>query len=753
MSRNVPKPAKPPVPVARYIYIFWGIIASSFLGFVLFLLLVGAGAFGALPSFEDLENPKNALATEIYTSDGKVLGKYYIQNRSYTRYDELSPYLIKALVATEDVRFYRHSGIDAQGIASIFAYKLMGKNRGASTISQQLAKNLFPRSGGRSIFRLAIVKMKEWITAAKIEKRYTKPEIIALYFNTVEFGYNAFGIKSASKTYFSKLPKDLSVDEAALLVGMLKGIEVYNPRHNEVSAINRRNTVLELMQKNAGLPLEEERIAKNKPLGLRFSPDTHSTGMATYFREILRHDMNLWCAAHKKPDGTPYNLYKDGLHVYTTLDSTMQAYGEQAVAEHMAKLQHQFDEHWGKKAPWEKHPEVISNAVRKSERWQQYEDKGLSETDIVAEFDRKRKLTLFRWGAKGKGMIPFDTTISFLDSIRYAKRFLHTGFMAMDPATGQIRAWVGGIDYRFSKYDHVNVNSKRQVGSTFKPLVYTVAIENGEHPCERIPNEPVTFEDFNNWTPHNYDGKNGGYLTLFQGLAGSVNNIVANLMKRVGPKAVVEKARLLGITSPLQPYPSLCLGSFDMSVYEITGAYAAFGNGGVWRRPQYITRITDKNGNVLEEFAPQSSEAIDEETNYVMTRLMQGVVRHGTARRLSMYTSAPVAGKTGTTQNNSDGWFMGVTPQLVAGAWVGAEDRSVHFRSTHLGGGANAALPIFGLFMKKVQANHALGIKFTDFEPPKNKPMTINLDCTQYRESITDTIGGTDGDAPVPLDE
>lgn len=706
----------------KYIMAFWLLFASGILMVVAFFFAISQGVFGELPTFEDLENPKSSLASEVISADGVVLGKYYIQNRSFTKYEELSPYLIEALVATEDARFERHSGIDVRGLMRAIVF--LGKKGGASTVTQQLALNLFSGQRASSKPERIMQKLKEWVISIRLEQRYTKPEILAMYLNTVDFGYNSFGIKSAARTYFNKDVKNLNIQESAVLIGILKGITLYSPVRNPERSLNRRNTVIGQMVKYGYLEETAADSIKALPIALNLRPQSHSAGLATYFREYLRMELNQWIENNRKPDGSKYNLYKDGLKIYTTLDSRMQEHAEEAMKVHMKSLQETFFEHWKGRDPWGSQTDILKLGMKRSDRYRVLRSEGYSDEEIEAVFNTPVDTRLFSWN----GWI--DTLISPMDSIKYAKRFLHTGFMAMEPQTGQIKAWVGGIDIDFSQYDHVNLSAKRQAGSTFKPLVYTLAIDNGFDPCARIPNQPVTFEQFQNWTPKNYDGKNGGPLTMFQGLAASINNIVAYLMKQVGPEAVIELSRNMGISSHMEPFPSLCLGAFDMSVYEMVGAYATYANKGVWTQPVYMTRIEDKNGNVLAEFYPETREALSEETAYAMVKLLQGVVDKGTARRLrTRYNlSNEIGGKTGTTQNNSDGWFIGITPELAAGAWVGADDRAVRFRTTALGGGANSALPIWGEFFKRVYADQRLSLKPSTFEAPAQMSIPISCD-------------------------
>ncbi|MFN3530544.1 MAG: penicillin-binding protein 1A [Bacteroidia bacterium] len=720
-------------PYTKYIVLFWSLFVLLLGGVTAFFTAISQGYFGELPAFEELENPKSSLATEVISADGIILGKYYVQNRSYTKYEELSPYLIDALIATEDVRFKKHTGIDPRGLTRAVVY--LGKKGGASTITQQLALNLFSGQRASSKTERIMQKFKEWVISIQLESRYTKPEILAMYLNTVDFGYNSFGIKSASRTYFNKDVKNLNVQEAAMLVGILKGITLYSPVRNPQNALNRRNTVIGQMVKYDYLEKEAGDSIKALPIELDLRPQSHSSGLATYFREYLRMELNKWIEANRKADGSKYSLYRDGLRVYTTLDSRMQEHAEASVKAHMKDLQKTFFEHWKGREPWGRHTEILISGMKRSDRYRALRSEGYSEAEIREIFDIPIDTRLFSWD----GWI--DTLISPMDSIRYAKQFLHTGFMAMEPGSGHIKAWVGGIDIDFAQYDHVNPTAKRQAGSTFKPLVYTLAIDNGFDPCLKIPNQPVTFEKFQNWTPKNYDGKNGGYLDMFEGLAASINNIVAYLMKQVGPESVIDLSRNMGITSPMEPFPSLCLGSFDMSVYEMVGAYATYANKGVWTQPIFITRIEDNNGNVLAEFFPATQEALSEETAYAMVKLLQGVVDKGTARRLRFRYNLKneIGGKTGTTQNNSDGWFIGITPELAAGAWVGADDRAVRFRTTALGGGANSALPIWGEFYRRIYADERLGLQPQPFEAPSS--MTIQLNCNARKEPPAATPG------------
>ncbi|MBK9401999.1 MAG: PBP1A family penicillin-binding protein [Bacteroidetes bacterium] len=733
---------KPTPAFRKYIKYVWILLFAPVLFVFLMVGLTAWGVFGELPTFEELENPKSSLASEVYSADMKTLGKYYFQNRVNIHFQDLSPNLVNALKATEDVRFEEHSGVDIKGLMRVFVKTIILQQDagGGSTITQQLAKNLFPREN-MSKLQLIIRKLKEWIIAVKLERNYTKQEILAMYLNTVEFGNNAFGIKSAATTYFGKQPLEVKIEEAALLIGLLQAPSRYNPVRNPESATFRRNTVIGQLAKYKFITVEQKDSLLKLPIKLNFRQEGHTEGLAQYFRETLRQDLLRWCKEHKKADGKPYNLYRDGLRIYTTIDTRMQRYAEEAVKEHMTDLQKSFREHWKGRVAWEDQPQIIDDAMKQSERYRTMKDTGATEADIKKAFNKKMEMKVFSW----KGEV--DTLLSPLDSIKYYKMFYQTGFMSMEPQTGYVRAWVGGNDYKYFQYDHVK-DGKRQVGSTFKPFLYTLAMQEGYSPCYEVPNVPVTIVDEAGvpWTPSNSDGKYGGMLSLKEALAESVNCISAYLMKQFGAEAVVQVARKMGITSPIDPFPSIALGTADVSVFEMVAAYCTFANKGVYTEPQYILRIEDKNGVVLQDFVPRKIEAISEETAYLMLDLMKGVTLGGTGARLrgSKYGfTNPIAGKTGTTQNNSDGWFMGITPDLVSGAWAGCEDRAVHFRTTQLGQGANTALPTWGLFMKKVYADPTLNYSKGDFERPE-KPIGVELDCKKYKNPAQQQNGGDD---------
>lgn len=724
---------KKKVGFSKYIRVFWILALTPAVALISLVFATASGFFGELPTFEDLENPNSALASEVFASDGVLLGKYYFQNRTNIHYHDLAPNLVQALKATEDIRFEEHSGIDVRGLLRVLFKTVILRQSGSgggSTITQQLAKNLFPRES-ISGYKIVIQKIKEWIIAVRLERNYTKEEILAMYLNTVEFGGNSFGIKSAAQTFFNKTPAQLSIQESAVLVGLLKAPTYYSPVLNPGNSLRRRNTVMYQMLRYDLLSKAAYDSLKALPIKLKYQAETHNQGKATYFREFLRLYLAKWCDEHRKNDGTKYNIYRDGLKIYTTIDSRMQQYAEEAVKEHLTSLQKTFFDHWKGKKAWAQHPEVITNAVKQSQRYRELAAAETPEAEINKIFDTKIPMTVFTWNGEK------DTLMSPLDSIKYYKMYLQTGLMSMDPKSGQIKAWVGGNDYRYFKYDHVK-EGKRQVGSTFKPFIYTLAMQEGYSPCYKVPNVRVTIigEDGKPWSPENSDGKYGGMLSLKEALAESVNCVTAFLMKEFGPKAVVEIARKMGITSPIDPFPAICLGTPDISVYEMVGAYSTFANKGVWTEPVFLTRIEDKSGVVLQEFVPKKVEALSEETAYVTLSLLKGVVEFGTGMRLRFKygLSNPIAGKTGTTQNQSDGWFMGITPDLVSGVWVGCEDRSIHFRTTYLGQGANTALPIWGLYMKKVYDDKTINLSQSDFEKPEGK-LSIELDCSKYNNA------------------
>lgn len=697
--------------------------------------------FGDMPTFEELENPSTNLASEIISADGKVLGTYYIENRSNVSYSELSPYLVEALLAIEDIRFYEHSGIDQRALLRVIFGIVTGNDKGGgSTLTQQLAKNLFPRGENLSTPQLVIRKFQEWVTATKLEYNYSKDEIIAMYLNTVFYGHNSYGIKKASETFFNVEPKDLNIEQAAFLAGVVNAPSRYSPIRYPERAINRRNLVLRQMATYGFITYDEYDSISQIPIDMsNFGVLDHNTGQATYLREYLRMSLHEWSKNKYKPDGTPYNIYKDGLKIYTTIDSRMQQYAEDAVREHLAlDLQPAFDRHWAgyTNAPFVLEEEEIENlmeiSMKRTERYRVLKNAGIDMDSIRKNFNTPTEMTVFSWDG------PIDTIMTPMDSMLYYKSYLQSALMSVETHTGHVKAYVGGNDYRFFKYDHVT-QAKRQVGSTFKPFLYSLAMQEGEYtPCTKVPNISYSIEmpDGKFWEPRDA-GKSmlGEEVTLKWALAHSNNRISTYLMKRFGPEAVIQMARRMGVTSHIEPVPSICLGVCDISLYEMVGAMNTFANKGVYIKPIFITKIEDKNGNVIEYFESEHVEAMDDVTAYKMIELMKGVVQSGTGVRLKYKYGLrnPIAGKTGTTQNQSDGWFMGITPDLTTGIWTGAEDRAVHFRTIALGQGSNMALPIWALYMQKVYADSTLNVSQGDFEKPLSD-VSLEFDCELYEQ-------------------
>ena len=709
---------------------------------ILFVFLVGFGVFGSLPKVDELLNPKNNLATIVYSGDMKILGKYYSENRVNVAFEKIDKDVINALIATEDVRYYEHNGVDFKALLRSFFGVFTGGNKGGgSTISQQLAKMMFPRERLNKL-ELVVRKLKEWIIATQLEKYYTKDEILALYLNKFDFLNLAVGIKSAAQIYFNSNQDSLKIEQAAMLVGMAKNPSLFNPiRHNEI-CLKRRNVVLNQLVKYGYLSSLKYDSLKVLPLGLSFRPEDHNDGLAPYFREYLR-DVFLknWCKSHINSETeAPYNIYKDGLKIYTTIDSKMQNYAEEAVYEHMNDLQKMFSKEClnKKNAPfaWNVSKQeiegIMNSSVKRSDRYRQLKEDGLSHEKIIEIFHKPVPMRVYSL----RGDI--DTILSPYDSIKYYKSFLQTGFMAMEPQTGYVKAWVGGINHKYFKYDHVKV-SKRQVGSTFKPFVYALAIQEGLSPCHQVPNirTCINMPNGGDWCPDNSDGLKGTgqMITLRRALALSVNYVTAWIMKQYGPHAVVNLVKRLGVTSQIPEVPSICLGTADISVFEMVAANSTFANKGTYIQPTFISRIEDKNGKVLEEFIPNSNEVFSEEKAYTMIQLMRGVVQEGTGSRLrggKYKLNNQIAGKTGTTQHNADGWFIGLTPELAAGCWVGGEDRSIHFNSILEGQGASMALPIWGKFFVKVYADKSIKLSKSDFTKPKNLDPNLEMDCSKY---------------------
>lgn len=747
------------------------VFIAGFALFICYILAVNFNLFwlfGKMPSADDLDNPKSQLASEVISSDGKVLGKFLYENRSPVEFEEIPPHLIDALIATEDVRFTRHGGIDARSMLRVVTGVLtLNPKGGGSTITQQLAKNLFKIRRDESyegllhgvpILGFVIIKTKEWITAVKLERKYTKKEIMKMYLDTIEFSSGAHGLKSAAKTYFSKLPQELNLLESATLVGMIQNPSRFNPKFHPQASTTRRNTVLAQMVRYGKLAKDDFDQLSIEEISLKYSPDSHNNGPAPYFREFLKD----WAKKEIEKLGyEPEDIYTKGFKIYTTIDSRMQKYAEDAVEEHMTQLQQTFYKHWGNRNPWVQRrdanssasyveiPDYIENIARKLPQYKSLSKKfNGDEKKIFNELNKKNEMTVYT--IRGER----DTLFSTMDSIRYYKKFLNMGFMAMDPRNGNIKAWVGGINFRYFKYDHVQ-QSTRQPGSTFKPFVYVTAIDNGFSTCEQLVDEPVTFGAADgvsgpSWTPKNSTGKYSYQsLSLRRALGLSVNSISAKLIKQFKPSNVINMAHQLGIKSKLDNSPSLCLGVSDVSLYEMLSAYAVFANGGKYTEPLFVMRIEDKHGVVLKEYLPDQKEVLSAESAYKMVHLMTGSTEvGGTSQGLARFgilDGNQVAGKTGTTSNYSDGWFMGLTSNLIGGAWAGGEERAVHFRSIEYGQGARMAMPAFGMFMKKVYADPKLEYKKSQFEVPEG--LRISGDCVM---SPNDSYYSTDA-APSTL--
>jgi len=732
-----------------YIAALWILLVGPLLAIFLVITLVNFEVFGELPEVNELLNPKSSLATIVYSGDMKVLGKYYSENRVNVTFRQIDKDVINALIATEDARFFEHSGVDLKALGrSVSGIFTGGSKGGGSTITQQLAKMMFPREQLSKV-ELVVRKVKEWIIATRLEKLYTKEEILSLYLNKYDFLNLAVGIRSAAQIYFGRTQDSLNIQQAAMLVGMAKNSAFFNPVRFEERTKQRRNVVLSQMVKYNYLTKNQFDSLKVLPLGLSFTPENHNDGLATYFREYLRDNfLNNWCKSHINPaTNKPYNIYRDGLKIYTTIDSRMQEYAEEAVNEHMADLQRSFFKECLKKrnAPFawnvtkKEIDDIMSASIKRSDRYRELKAQKLSHDEIIRTFHKPSSMRVY--SLRGE----IDTVMTPYDSIRYYKTFLQTGFMAMEPQTGYVKAWVGGINHKHFKYDHVKV-SRRQVGSTFKPFVYALAIDNGLSPCYQVPNVRtcITTEIGENWCPDNSEGPNDKYagkmVTLKKALANSINYITVWVMKKYRPYAVVNLVKRLGITSDIPAVPSICLGTADISVFEMVAANSAFANKGTYIQPTFITRIEDKNGKVLEEFIPTSDEVFNEQKAYAMIQLMRGVVDGGTGSRLRYRHKLfnQIAGKTGTTQHNADGWFMGLTPGLVAGVWVGGEDRSIHFDSMAEGQGASMALPIWGKFFNKIYADPHLSVNKGDFDRPENLDPNLEMDCSKYDDVITD---------------
>jgi penicillin-binding protein 1A len=768
----------------KAIKLFWKIFAIPFILLFVLFVLIATGNFGYMPNFEELENPNTNLASEVISSDQELIGKYYKENRTIVQFDNLPQNLVNALISTEDARYYSHSGIDAKGLFRVLFKTIILNDKssgGGSTITQQLAKNLFPRDTIRNrsaiskFSRLVLFKLKEWVIAVKLERNYTKDEILAMYFNTVDFGSQAFGIKSAARTFFDKSPDSLNIQEGAVLVGLVKGPSRFSPVRNPKRSLDRRNTVLEQMEKYGYLSRKECDSLKKLPIRLKYRVQSHNQGIGTYFREYLRITMTSkkpnkknysnmlkykedsvewadnplygWCNKNLKADGkTPFDIYSDGLKIYTTINAKMQQYAEEAVREHMGgELQPEFykQKKGAKNAPfdWKITEKEIGKiyylAMIRSERYRVLKASGYDSMEIVKNFKTPLHMQVFSWNG------PIDTVMTPLDSIRYYKFFLHAGLMSMEPQTGYVRAYVGDIDFFHFKFDNVML-ARRQVGSTIKPFIYAMAMMPGGYsPCYQVPNIPVSFpmpHGQPEYTPKfsvlkGYEGK---LVSLKMGLAYSLNQVSAWILKRYHPAEVVSLAKKMGVKSEIPEVYSICVGSPEIKLAEMVGAYGTFANKGVYVEPIFVTRIEDKNGNILATFKPKKQEAMSEGTAYRMIALMQGVVEMGTSARLRFkyLLTNQIAGKTGTTNDNSDGWFIGMVPNLVTGVWVGGEERSIRFPTGLYGQGAAMALPIWALYMQRIYKNPSLGISKGAFEMPEQMD-GIEVDCKNFSQGET----------------
>ena len=739
----------------KYIITIWGIFFFGVLSIIILFSGAALGLYGPMPDLQQLENPRTNLATQIISSDDVILGKYYFDdNRTPILFDEIPTHTIQALIATEDERFYEHSGIDWRGTLRAFAF--LGKRGGASTISQQLARQIFVGVRSRNLLKTVLQKAQEWVIAIQLEKRYTKKEILTMYLNKYDFGYQADGIRSAAKIFFNKNSKELSIEESATLVGMLKNSSLYNPIRRPERVKKRRNIVFQQMLRNKLLSTEEVDSLSKLPLKIIYTPESHREGLATYFRAYLKDFMDDWINENPKPDGSKHNLYRDGLRIYTTIDSRIQQLAEDAVIGHMKNLQQEFflqnTEEENPTAPFldlrdGEIDTLLQRTAYRSERWRKMKLAGISEEEILSSFNREVPMRVFSW----KGEI--DTIMTPMDSIRYYKHFLRASLMSMEPQTGHVKAWVGGYNYKHFQYDQVK-QGRRQIGSTFKPFLYATAIDQLKlSPCDSLPDalyciEPRKHGNLNAWCPKNSGDKYGKTRTLKNALANSVNTVSARLMDLVGPRPVINLARKMGVTSYLPAVPSIALGTPDISLFEMVGAYSSFANQGIYVKPVMITRIEDKNGRSLYDVQPVTRDVLSEEAAYVTVNLMQGVTQSGSGARLRhaglektnyIYEKVvtgypfifenPIAGKTGTTQNQSDGWFMGMVPNLATGVWVGGEDRSIHFKEIGFGQGATMALPIWGNYMRSLYENPNFGISKEDFMPPEN--LNIPVDCQE----------------------
>lgn len=717
---------------SRILVFLLKIFVAGILLFFLFFMTVYLGLTGHVPTSSQLHEIKNPQAAEVFSADGKLLGRYYVENRSHVEFDEISPNVINALIATEDARFYEHRGIDEIALTRVLFKTILLQNRssgGGSTLSQQVAKNLFPRND-LWIFSMPVNKLREAIIAYRLERIYTKNEILTLYLNTVPFSENIFGIEVASERFFSKRPKDLTVGEAAVLVGMLKANNIFNPRLHPKRSKERRNTVIMQMVRNDFLSEDEGDVFMAKPLNVRYRKISYNEGPAPYFLEMMKPELMAWCASHTKENGDPYNLYTDGLRIETTINADFQYFAQQSVKEYMENLQNVFNNHWKDADPWRGDDNILQRAVRRSERYKKMKASGYSKAEIEKAFNQKIQATLFSWDS----LKQVETTP--LNSVKYYLRFLNTGFLAMEPSTGELKAWVGGIDFRFFQYDHVL--SSRQVGSTFKPFVYLSALENGLSPFDYYPNEKKVYEEFQGWSPSNSHGEYEGFYSMEGALAQSVNTVAVEVLMETGIDKVIETAREVGLESDLPKFPSLALGVASISLKDLLFAYATLLNGGYQVKPYYLTSISTNKGELLEEFKrpPAQPTNLNAVNCQLVRHMMESVIDEGSGRSIRSVYKIPgdFAGKTGTTQHQSDGWFVGMTPELIAGSWVGAQDPGVHFRSITYGQGAYMALPIVGKFYHKLYNDSRYRkMQYASF-PELDEELLADLDMPHYKE-------------------
>ena len=749
--------------MSKPVRVFWRIFFWSMGGLGLFLLMINFGWLGSMPSIDDIENPTASLASQVYAQDGTLMGKFYLEDRINVQYKDISKHVVNALVATEDERFYDHKGIDPRSLGRALFF--LGSEGGASTITMQTAKNLFTNNWSTSNILLRMIqKIKESLIAIKLERNFTKEEIITLYLNTVAFGDNVFGIRNAAKTFFQKEPDRLNVQESAVLIGMLKGSTLYNPRRNPKLALDRRNTVLNQMVRNNYLPEAEAAKLKLTPIELNYKKLDESAGLGPYFRMILGEELKKWCKENTKQNGDNYNLYRDGLKIYTTINPRMQQYAEEAVGKHMNYLQKIFNTQANIKdgSIWKGYENVLQNSMKQSDRWRNLQNEGLDEEEIKKTFSEKVNMRIFTWNDSREK----DTLMTPYDSIKYHRQMLQAGFMVMDPLTGEVKAWVGGIGFKSFKYDHVNINTKRQVGSTMKPLLYSLAIEEaGFTPNTTVYDQQQSFGSYG-LVPATGKSCTGQSMPMAAALAQSRNCASAYILKQLdtegnnSAKRLVEFLKRSDISANIDPYPSIALGACEISLYEMMQSYSMFPGKGFNVKPMYITRIEDRNGNVLATFTPKRKEIISEVTAYSVAKMMEGVMRAGTGRGMWSYVpDMAIAGKTGTTNENSDGWFIGYTPQLIAGGWVGADDRFIHFnKESAWGQGGRAVLPIWGYFFGKAAADANCGIdtKLT-FSKPDMVENEIMLDYLNNTPPVlgaeSEDLGtGTEGDYAVPLD-